>query len=182
MQCHNDPHFAFLHSHQTESGTNGQGRMGALHELLPFLEIWQLVPPKEIKVCIIFIVLKWWFIYRSKPSCWSFPSTQQLIEREMARGARVLLGGKHWEMWRCSDLYIQTLTQKSISPRKKKKAAEEKLRGQEVVKKEHYFSLGSRPSLVYCQQMSPIRSCTLALAMVTTVMGCSLSWLVCSGR
>lgn len=93
--------------------------------------------------------------------------------------------------WRCSEgntdkcegakIYIsKRWHRKTVSVCKK--AAEEKRRGQEVVKKEHYLSLGSRPSLVYCQQMSPIRSCTLALAMVTTVMGCSLSWLVCSGR
>lgn len=49
-------------------------------------------------------------------------------------------------------------------------------------KKEDYLSFGSRPSLVYCQQMSPIRSCTLALAIVTTVIGSSLSWLECRGR
>lgn len=78
--------------------------------------------------------------------------------------------------------FIYPNTDTEICSSTQKKAVEEKFRGQEVVKKEHYFSLGSRPSLVYCQQMSPIRSCTLALAMVTTVMGCSLSWLVCSGR
>lgn len=49
-------------------------------------------------------------------------------------------------------------------------------------KTEDYLSFGSRPSLVYCQQMSPIRSCTLALAIVTTVIGSSLSWLECRGR
>lgn len=49
-------------------------------------------------------------------------------------------------------------------------------------KREDYLSFGSRPSLVYCQQMSPMRSCTLALAMVTTVIGSSLSWLECRGR
>lgn len=38
-----------------------------------------------------------------------------------------------------------------------------------------HLSLGSLPSLVYCQQMSPIRSWTRALAMVTTVIGCSFS-------
>lgn len=51
-----------------------------------------------------------------------------------------------------------------------------------VKKRKNYLSFGSRPSLVYCQQMSPIRSCTLALAIVTTVIGSSLSWLECRGR
>lgn len=52
----------------------------------------------------------------------------------------------------------------------------------EQSERKDYLSFGSRPSLVYCQQMSPIRSCTLALAIVTTVIGSSLSWLECRGR
>lgn len=80
---------------------------------------------------------------------------------------------------RAGCLSIKTLTWKPISWHKK---AAEKTRAEDVERKGHYFSLGSRPSLVYCQQMSPIKSCTLALAIVTTVMGCSLSWLACRGR
>ncbi len=45
-----------------------------------------------------------------------------------------------------------------------------------------HLSLGSRPSLVYCQQMSPMRSWTRALAMVTTVIGCTFSWAICIER
>lgn len=45
-----------------------------------------------------------------------------------------------------------------------------------------HLSLGSLPSLVYCQQMSPMRSWTRALAMVTTVIGCIFSWAICIER
>lgn len=45
-----------------------------------------------------------------------------------------------------------------------------------------HLSLGSLPSLVYCQQMRPMRSWTRALAMVTTVIGCIFSWAICIER
>lgn len=45
-----------------------------------------------------------------------------------------------------------------------------------------HLSLGSLPSLVYCQQMSPMRSWTRAFAMVTTVIGCIFSWANCIER
>lgn len=96
-----------------------------------------------------------------------------------------LWGPRPWEnseLQEYENLVLWLVSKETDMPKSADLMARKPLGTRVGKKRKDYLSFGSRPSLVYCQQMSPMRSCTLALAIVTTVIGSSLSWLECRGR